>query len=126
MNELAPRVHNSGHWTIEGAATSQFEQHIRAICGLDLGSTAALSPTAIVNLWGTGGSRDARLDPVSVGQALNDPNVHLHLYDKRRVFERRKMGHVTALGTTADAALESARHAHAHLRWVDDGEVVDG
>ena len=57
VNELAPRVHNSGHWTIEGAATSQFEQHIRAICGLPLGSTAALSPTAMVNLLGTGAAR---------------------------------------------------------------------
>ena len=61
VNELAPRVHNSGHWTIEGAATSQFEQHIRAICGLGLGSTEALAPTAMVNLLGTGPTRDARL-----------------------------------------------------------------
>ena len=61
VNELAPRVHNSGHWTIEGAATSQFEQHIRAITGLGLGSTAALSPTAMVNLLGTGPRRPARL-----------------------------------------------------------------
>ena len=57
VNELAPRVHNSGHWTIEGAATSQFEQHIRAICGLGLGSTAALAPSAMVNLLGTGPRR---------------------------------------------------------------------
>ncbi len=62
VNELAPRVHNSGHWTIEGAATSQFEQHIRAICGLELGSTAALAPTAMVNLLGTGPRRPPRLD----------------------------------------------------------------
>ena len=61
VNELAPRVHNSGHWTIEGAATSQFEQHIRAICGLGLGSPAALSPTAMVNLLGAGPRRPARL-----------------------------------------------------------------
>ena len=124
VNELAPRVHNSGHWTIEGAATSQFEQHIRAICGLDLGKTDTLAPTAMVNLWGSGPARAARLDPASVGHALADPNVHLHLYDKRRVFERRKMGHMTALGTTTDAALSSARHAHAHLRWLDEGEEV--
>ena len=103
VNELAPRVHNSGHWTIEGAATSQFEQHIRAICGLGLGSTAALSPTAMVNLLGAGPKRPARL--TGVAAALADPDVHLHLYDKRQVFERRKMGHVTALGATVDAAL---------------------
>ena len=63
VNELAPRVHNSGHWTIEGAATSQFEQHIRAICGLGLGSTDALAPTAMVNLLGAGPTRDRRGSP---------------------------------------------------------------
>ena len=62
VNELAPRVHNSGHWTIEGAATSQFEQHIRAICGMGLGDTAAHGPTAMVNLLGTGPRRPARLE----------------------------------------------------------------
>ena len=81
VNELAPRVHNSGHWTIEGAATSQFEQHIRAICGLRLGSTAALAPTAMVNLLGTGPAR--RRVSIGVHEALADPAVHLHLYDKR-------------------------------------------
>jgi 5-(carboxyamino)imidazole ribonucleotide synthase len=118
VNELAPRVHNSGHWTIEGAATSQFEQHIRAICGLGLGSTAALSPTAMVNLLGSGARREARL--LGVARALEDPDVHLHLYDKRDVFERRKMGHLTALGPDVDAALASAGAALALLRWADD------
>ncbi len=117
VNELAPRVHNSGHWTIEGAETSQFEQHVRAICGLELGSTAALAPSAMVNLLGAGAQREARLEPLGLGRALADPSVHLHLYDKRRVFERRKMGHVTALGSTTDDALERARTAAAHLRW---------
>ena len=117
INELAPRVHNSGHWTIEGAATSQFEQHIRAITGLPLGPTAAHRPTAIVNLLGTGGLRDARL--LGVDEALAVPETHLHLYDKRRVFERRKMGHVTALGTTTREALERARTARSLLRWED-------
>jgi 5-(carboxyamino)imidazole ribonucleotide synthase len=117
VNELAPRVHNSGHWTIEGAATSQFEQHIRAICGLELGSTAALAPTAMVNLLGAGGSRPARLDPDGLGQVMADPAVHLHLYDKRRVFERRKMGHVTALGSSVDEALDRARSGAGRLRW---------
>jgi 5-(carboxyamino)imidazole ribonucleotide synthase len=118
VNELAPRVHNSGHWTIEGAATSQFEQHIRAICGLPLGSTAALSPTAMVNLLGTGPARSARL--LGAEAALADPAAHLHLYDKRRVFERRKMGHVTALGPDVETALEAARRARAAVRWADD------
>jgi 5-(carboxyamino)imidazole ribonucleotide synthase len=117
VNELAPRVHNSGHWTIEGAATSQFEQHIRAITGLPLGPTAAHRPTAIVNLLGTGELRHARL--LGVDEALAVPETHLHLYDKRRVFERRKMGHVTALGTTTRQALERARAARELLRWED-------
>ncbi len=118
VNELAPRVHNSGHWTIEGASTSQFEQHIRAICGLSLGSPAALAPSAMVNLLGTGPRRPARL--LGAAAALADPGVHLHVYDKRRVFERRKMGHLTALGGSVEEALERARAAHAGLRWADD------
>jgi len=118
VNELAPRVHNSGHWTIEGAATSQFEQHVRAICGLGLGSTAALSPTAMTNLLGAGPKRPSRL--TGVGAALADPDVHLHLYDKRQVFERRKMGHVTALGPTAETALTRARAARDALGWAAD------
>jgi 5-(carboxyamino)imidazole ribonucleotide synthase len=119
VNELAPRVHNSGHWTIEGAATSQFEQHIRAICGLGLGSPATVSPTAVVNVLGHGRRREARL--LGVAAALADPAVHLHEYDKRRVFERRKMGHLTAVAADADTALARARTALAALRWADDG-----
>ncbi len=118
VNELAPRVHNSGHWTIEGAETSQFEQHIRAICGLGLGSPAASGPVAMVNLLGTGTRREARLRGVTA--ALADPAVHLHLYDKRDVFERRKMGHVTALGADPDTALARAQAALDALWWADD------
>ena len=115
VNELAPRVHNSGHWTIEGAATSQFEQHVRAICGLGLGATDAVAPAAMVNLLGTGPKREARL--LGVDDALADPTVHLHLYDKRTVFERRKMGHLTALGPDVETALDHARAARARLHW---------
>jgi 5-(carboxyamino)imidazole ribonucleotide synthase len=120
VNELAPRVHNSGHWTIDGAATSQFEQHIRAICGLGLGSTATLAPSAMVNVLGTGRSRPARLQRPDLDPALADPAVHLHLYDKRRVFERRKMGHLTATGSSVEDALERARAAAARVCWADD------
>jgi 5-(carboxyamino)imidazole ribonucleotide synthase len=126
VNELAPRVHNSGHWTLEGAATSQFEQHIRAICGIDLAATDALAPTAMVNVWGQGPLREARLDGASMGRALADPAVHLHLYDKRRVFERRKMGHVTAVDASIDGALAKARAARDHLRWTDGPEEANG
>jgi 5-(carboxyamino)imidazole ribonucleotide synthase len=123
VNELAPRVHNSGHWTIEGAATSQFEQHIRAICGLGLGSPVAHGHTAMVNLLGEGPRRPARLCGVEL--ALADPAVHLHLYDKRDVFERRKMGHLTALAADIDGALGSARRALAALRWAGEDSTSE-
>jgi len=116
VNELAPRVHNSGHWTIEGARTSQFEQHVRAICGLPLGDPAGHGPTAMVNLLGVGEPREARLEGVAV--ALADPLVHLHVYGKRRVFERRKMGHLTVAGAAdVDEALARGRDALAKLSW---------
>jgi 5-(carboxyamino)imidazole ribonucleotide synthase len=115
VNELAPRVHNSGHWTIEGAPTSQFEQHIRAICGLPLGDPEAHGAAAMINLLGTGERRPAQL--AGVADALDDPGVHLHLYDKRQVFERRKMGHLTALGKTPEDALERATRARDRLSW---------
>jgi 5-(carboxyamino)imidazole ribonucleotide synthase len=87
-NELAPRVHNSGHWTIEGAETSQFENHLRAICGLPLGDVAARGCAAMVNLIGT------EPDPAAV---LAVPGVHLHRYGKAPR-PGRKLGHVTIRG----------------------------
>jgi len=88
FNEMAPRVHNSGHWTIEGAATSQFENHIRAVCGLPLGDTSTTArEVEMFNLIGA----DAETGPA----ALTDPAAHLHLYGKREAREGRKMGHIT-------------------------------
>jgi 5-(carboxyamino)imidazole ribonucleotide synthase len=88
FNEMAPRVHNSGHWTIEGAVTSQFENHVRAICGLPLGDTALTgSRVEMVNLIGAEAERWADI--------LADPQAHLHLYGKGEAREGRKMGHVT-------------------------------
>ena len=122
VNELAPRVHNSGHWSIEAAVTSQFEQQVRAICGLPLGATELRAGgAATVNLLGTGEDRPAR--PGGVEAALEAPDVHVHLYDKRRVFGRRKMGHVTAVRESAAAALDAARAAAATIRWT--GERAD-
>ncbi|MGD9810577.1 MAG: 5-(carboxyamino)imidazole ribonucleotide synthase [Sphingobium sp.] len=90
FNEMAPRVHNSGHWTIEGALTSQFENHVRAICGLPLGDTAlAARGIAMRNLIG----EDAN-DWLGI---LRDPANHLHLYGKHEARPGRKMGHVTRL-----------------------------
>ena len=90
FNEMAPRVHNSGHWTIEGAATSQFENHVRAICGLPLGDTATTAARVVMsNVIGE--------DALSAHQCLADPGAHLHLYGKRQALEGRKMGHVTRI-----------------------------
>ena len=90
FNEMAPRVHNSGHWTIEGALTSQFENHVRAICALPLGSTALAAKGVVMdNLIGD----DAHDWPA----ILSDPANHLHLYGKAAVRPGRKMGHVTRL-----------------------------
>jgi 5-(carboxyamino)imidazole ribonucleotide synthase len=116
VNELAPRVHNSGHWTIEGARTSQFEQHVRAICGLPLGDATAVGPTAMVNILGVGALRDARLEGTAA--ALADALVHLHVYGKRQVFARRKMGHLTVVGIPdVEEGLARGRAALAQLRW---------
>lgn len=91
VNEIAPRVHNSGHWTIEGAVTSQFENHIRAICGLPLGSTATTRlPVTMRNLIGADADGWAAL--------LADPACHLHLYGKDERRAGRKMGHATWVG----------------------------
>ena len=127
VNELAPRVHNSGHWTIEGAATSQFEQHIRAICGLGLGSHGrARRRRRWSTSSGRGPRRAARL--LGVAEALADPAVHLHLYDKREVFERRKMGHLTALGAGRRTRRSRARTRGAGqaLSWADDDDEGGG
>ncbi|WP_165323563.1 5-(carboxyamino)imidazole ribonucleotide synthase [Rhizorhabdus phycosphaerae] len=90
FNEMAPRVHNSGHWTIEGAVTSQFENHIRAICGLPLGSTARAAPR--VEMRNLIGEQASHWDLI-----LSDPAAHLHLYGKGQARPGRKMGHVTKL-----------------------------
>ncbi|SNT07710.1 5-(carboxyamino)imidazole ribonucleotide synthase [Sphingopyxis indica] len=91
FNEMAPRVHNSGHWTIEGATTSQFENHIRAVAGLPLGDTAVpLLPVTMRNLIGAGIE--------SVPRLLAEPGAHVHHYGKTDVRDGRKLGHVTWVG----------------------------
>ena len=93
FNEMAPRVHNSGHWTIEGAVISQFENHVRAICGLPLGATTTIVRSVEMrNVIG-----DAAEDWPKL---LADPANHLHLYGKAAARPGRKMGHVTRLGLT--------------------------
>jgi 5-(carboxyamino)imidazole ribonucleotide synthase len=111
VNELAPRPHNSGHWTIEGCATSQFEQHLRAVCGLSLGSTEILRPSAMANLLG-----DLWVDgEPDWAEALAVPGIHLHLYGKRDPRPRRKMGHLTAVAPSAESAIASISRARDAL-----------
>lgn len=89
VNEIAPRVHNSGHWTIEGAVTSQFGQHIRAICGWPLGSTARMGRIEMRNLIGD--------DVLAWAEIAQEGKAHLHLYGKEEARPGRKMGHVTRI-----------------------------
>lgn len=111
-NEIAPRPHNSGHYTIEACITSQFENHIRAVLGWPLGSTAMVAPAAVmVNLLG---QRNGQTNSDSIRSALDVTGAHLHLYGKRDVRAGRKMGHVTAMGTHMAEAEQTAQRA-AHL-----------
>ena len=106
INELAPRTHNSGHLTMEACSVSQFEQQVRAVCNLPLGEVKQIRPAAMVNLlgdlWGSDG-----LDPRWT-EALEQPDVHLHLYGKREARVGRKMGHLTVLGETQEHAAKRA------------------
>jgi len=111
VNELAPRPHNSGHYTIDACATNQFEQQLRAVCGLPLGSPIQLCPAAMANLLG---------DKWSHGEpnweaALRFDRVKLHLYGKATPRPGRKMGHLTALAETAEAAEARVRAAREAL-----------
>jgi 5-(carboxyamino)imidazole ribonucleotide synthase len=115
LNELAPRPHNSGHYTIEGCQTSQFANHLRAVVGVPLGPVGLVAPAAaMVNLLGT---RGAVANPGGLAEARAVPDTFLHLYGKRDVRLGRKMGHVTALGDTRERALASAREAAGVIRW---------
>jgi len=107
VNEIAPRPHNSGHFTFEACATSQFEQHLRAVAGLPLGAVEQYRPAAMVNLLGEPGGAGP---PVLEGfcEALATPGAHVHIYGKAESRPNRKMGHVTVLDTDLEAAREKA------------------
>ncbi|MDX1931662.1 MAG: 5-(carboxyamino)imidazole ribonucleotide synthase [Capsulimonadales bacterium] len=112
INELAPRPHNSGHWTIEACACSQFEQQLRAVCGLPLGAVRPRRAAAMANLLG-----DLWEDGEPNWSAvLEMPEVHLHLYGKATARPGRKMGHLTALAETTEAAAAMVRTARLRLR----------
>jgi 5-(carboxyamino)imidazole ribonucleotide synthase len=111
VNELAPRPHNSFHHTELACATSQFEQVVRAVCGLPLGSTEVLRPAALANLLGTEGGEKAPFD-----RALAVPGTRLFLYGKRDARPGRKMGHLGAIGATPEQALQRVLEAKARLK----------
>jgi 5-(carboxyamino)imidazole ribonucleotide synthase len=111
VNELAPRPHNSGHWSIEGAVTSQFEQQVRAVCGMPLGPADSLRPAAMANLLGGVWQKGEPNWPA----ALAVPGVHLHLYGKTEPRPRRKMGHLTALAASTEEAGKLVRVARENL-----------
>lgn len=114
VNEMAPRPHNSGHLTIEAHVTSQFAQHVRAVCNLELGSTRQHTPAAMANLLGDiwdGG-------PPRWREALSVPEVKLHLYGKAAPKSKRKMGHLTAVSDTAEGAKEKVEAARQMLTAV--------
>jgi 5-(carboxyamino)imidazole ribonucleotide synthase len=112
VNELAPRPHNSGHVTLDNNTTSQFEQHIRSVCGLPLGEIKTQQPAVMLNilgdLWKNGITPDWNI-------ALQYPNVKLHLYDKGQAVPKRKMGHLTVLGPTLEEALTLAQKIEREL-----------
>ncbi len=115
VNEVAPRPHNSGHHTIDSAATSQFQQHLRAICNLPFGPTEQLTPAVMLNLLGEPGHKG----PVfyeGVEDCLALGGVHVHLYGKALTSPFRKMGHVTITAATAEEAIKKARFVKEKLK----------
>ncbi|SRR5258708_3559235 len=109
INEIAPRVHNSGHYTSEATETSQFEQHARAITGMPFGSTKLKFPAAVmINILG---EHDGKAEPRGVTEAEKIPGVTVHIYGKLQTRVERKMGHLTAVGNSVEEALRNAKKA---------------
>ena len=112
VNELAPRPHNSGHFSVDACKTSQFEQQLRAVCGLPLGDVTLLTPVAMANLLG----EEWADGPPDFAAALAVPGVNLHLYGKQDPRPGRKMGHLTAMAATVELAQERVLEARTRLR----------
>jgi len=122
INEVAPRPHNSGHLTIEGSATSQFEQHLRAVTGIPLGSTELIRPAVMRNIVAPGDSDEsdtgvgpAFLDRDAMNDVLAIEEIHLHLYGKHQARSGRKMGHITATARSIEDALTRIDRASRRL-----------
>jgi 5-(carboxyamino)imidazole ribonucleotide synthase len=129
INEIAPRPHNSGHYTIDACVTSQFEQQVRILADLPLGDTRAHSPAVMINLLGdvwfdapAGAPETGRREP-DWRAVLEVPEAKLHLYGKDEARRGRKMGHVTCVAPTLDQALTAARAIRRRLRIPDVGEA---
>lgn len=117
VNEVAPRPHNSGHQTIEGNITSQYEQHLRAIFDLPLGDTSIIIPSAMVNLLGEEGhTGDAKY--AGIEECMATKGVHLHLYGKKKTKPFRKMGHVTIVDESMDGLKEKANFVKETLKVI--------
>ena len=114
VNEIAPRPHNSGHYTIEGCFANQFENHIRAITGLPLGNVELLQPSVMVNLLGESGGPAHLLGLEEIYAA--DPNIHVHFYGKKVSKIGRKMGHFTVVDQTVEGALQRAERAKSIVK----------
>lgn len=113
VNEIAPRVHNSGHYTIEASHTSQFEQHIRAISGLPLGDPSMrVSSAVMINILG---DRNAKAEVIGLEKALVLPNTTVHFYGKLKTKQERKMGHITAIGNSFKESLKKAMKARKYI-----------
>ncbi len=121
VNEIAPRPHNSGHYTVDACITSQFEQQVRTLCGLPLGDASLLSPAVMVNLLGDLWRGD--LAP-PWDQVLSHPCAKLHLYGKREARPGRKMGHFTFLGNSVDEALSQALAIQTALSCGESSRVT--
>ena len=121
INELAPRPHNSGHLTFDACVTSQFEQQLRAVCGLPLGSTEFYRPAAMANLLG---DLWQATEPDWAG-LLETPNVKLHLYGKLEARAGRKMGHLTAMADSAESAVNQVKKARKNLTGLEFSRKPD-
>ncbi|MDZ4198041.1 MAG: 5-(carboxyamino)imidazole ribonucleotide synthase [Kiritimatiellia bacterium] len=120
VNEVAPRTHNSGHWTIEACMTDQFEQHLRAVLGLPLGATDLLCPAVMLNLLGAPSGRGRPLIR-GLAAALAIPGVCVHIYGKSVCLPHRKMGHVTVLDMSREAARIKAEQVRQVLTITGEG-----
>ncbi|HZX67802.1 MAG TPA: 5-(carboxyamino)imidazole ribonucleotide synthase [Candidatus Elarobacter sp.] len=116
VNEIAPRVHNSGHYSLDATQISQYELHVRAICGLPLVEPRQFRPAVMANILGDGAGDTLG----GIAELLRERDLKLHVYGKVHAALRRKMGHFTVLGNSIDDALEKAERGRRVLHWIDD------